>query len=83
MKKRSLYVTAMLLFCASFAYAQQISGSITGVVKDSQRISLQRLTREDIDNTVGVMTVIGHSENRSHNSDLRSILSQLPNCLWI
>ena len=40
MKKRSLYVTAMLLFCASFAYAQQISGSITGVVKDSQQAAV-------------------------------------------
>src|SRR3954447_4217966 len=40
MQKRSLFASAVLLLCASFAHAQQISGNITGVVKDSQQAAV-------------------------------------------
>ncbi len=38
--KPSLFVAAALLFCVNFAFGQQISGSITGVVRDSQQAAV-------------------------------------------
>src|SRR5437763_14045106 len=40
MKRRFSSAAAALLFCAQFAAAQQMSGSITGVVKDSQQAAV-------------------------------------------
>lgn len=40
MRIKTLYVIGTLLFTTSFFYGQQISGTITGVVKDSQQASV-------------------------------------------